>query len=360
MNIASLAGRFYTGGVMSVNWEELRKQFEEKIAIADSLNAIEQVRIDLLGKKGQVSALMGQMKDVANEQKKEFGMAVNSLKQATEKLISEKVEQLKSEAISAQLKNESIDITLPEKKHHYGTMHPLTIVQQQLEDIFIAMGYEVWEGPEVELDFYNFERANIPAGHPARDMQDTFYVDATRLLRTQTTAIQMRVLEAKASDLPIKVVCPGKVYRNDDDDATHSHQFIQMEGLVVGENITLGDLKGSLELIARSMFGKDRQIRLRQSYFPFTEPSLEIDVSCHICGGKGCPTCKNTGWIEILGAGMVHPHVLDMAGIDSTKYSGFAFGVGIERVAMLKYGIDDIRNFYTDNISFLETYKRFE
>ncbi|MBO4538300.1 MAG: phenylalanine--tRNA ligase subunit alpha [Erysipelotrichaceae bacterium] len=330
------------------------------MATADSLNAIEQVRIDLLGKKGQVSALMGQMKDVANEQKKEFGMAVNSLKQATEKLISEKVEQLKSEAISAQLKNESIDITLPEKKHHYGTMHPLTIVQQQLEDIFIAMGYEVWEGPEVELDFYNFERANIPAGHPARDMQDTFYVDATRLLRTQTTAIQMRVLEAKASDLPIKVVCPGKVYRNDDDDATHSHQFIQMEGLVVGENITLGDLKGSLELIARSMFGKDRQIRLRQSYFPFTEPSLEIDVSCHICGGKGCPTCKNTGWIEILGAGMVHPHVLEMAGIDSARYSGFAFGVGIERVAMLKYGIDDIRNFYTDNISFLETYKRFE
>ncbi len=345
---------------MSVNWEELRSQFEEKISTADSLAIIEQVRIDLLGKKGQINALMSQMKDVAKEEKKDFGMAVNNLKQATEKLLSEKVEQLKAQAISRQLKSESIDITLPGKNCRYGTLHPLTVVQQQLEDIFMQMGYEVWEGPEVELDFYNFERANIPADHPSRDMQDTFYVDVTRLLRTQTTAIQMRVLEAKAADLPIKVVCPGKVYRNDDDDATHSHQFIQMEGLVVGENITLADLKGSLELIARSMFGKDRQIRLRQSYFPFTEPSLEIDVSCHICGGKGCPTCKNTGWIEILGAGMVHPHVLEMAGIDSTKYSGFAFGVGIERVAMLKYGIDDIRNFYTDNISFLETYKRFE
>ncbi len=345
---------------MSVNWEELRSQFEEKISSADSLAVIEQVRIDLLGKKGQINALMSQMKDVAKEEKKEFGMAVNNLKQATEKLLSEKVEQLKAQAISKQLKSESIDITLPGKNRRYGTLHPLTVVQQQLEDIFMQMGYEVWEGPEVELDFYNFERANIPADHPSRDMQDTFYVDVTRLLRTQTTAIQMRVLEAKAGDLPIKVVCPGKVYRNDDDDATHSHQFIQMEGLVVGENITLADLKGSLELIARSMFGMDRQIRLRQSYFPFTEPSLEIDVSCHICGGKGCPTCKNTGWIEILGAGMVHPHVLEMAGIDSTRYSGFAFGVGIERVAMLKYGIDDIRNFYTDNISFLETYKRFE
>ena len=360
MNIASLVGRFFIGGNMAINWEELKKQFSEKIANAGDLNTIEQVRIDLLGKKGQIAALMAQMKDVAADQKKEFGMAVNTLKQQTEKALADKVEELKKAAMMKKLQQESIDITLPENHKHYGTLHPLTIVQQQLEDIFIGMGYEVWEGPEVELDFYNFERANIPADHPSRDMQDTFYIDATRLLRTQTTAIQMRVLEAKGNDLPIKVVCPGKVYRKDDDDATHSHQFVQMEGLVVGEHITLADLKGSLELIARSMFGKERQIRLRQSYFPFTEPSLEIDVSCHICGGKGCPTCKNTGWIEILGAGMVHPHVLNMAGIDSKKYSGFAFGVGIERVAMLKYGIDDIRNFYTDNINFLQTYKRFE
>ncbi len=345
---------------MAQNWEELRKQFADKIAEASDLNSIEQIRIELLGKKGQIPSLMKQMKDVQAENRKEFGMNVNKLKQETEQKVAERVAQLKQIQLQAQLEKEKIDITLPANVQKYGTLHPLTVVQQQLEDIFIGMGYQVWEGPEVELDLYNFERANIPANHPSRDMQDTFYVDPTRLLRTQTTAIQMRVLEAEADKLPIKVVCPGKVYRNDDDDATHSHQFIQMEGLVVGENITVGDLKGSLELIARSMFGQDRQIRLRQSYFPFTEPSLEIDVSCHICGGKGCPTCKNTGWIEILGAGMVHPNVLDMAGIDSTKYSGFAFGVGIERVAMLKYGIDDIRNFYNNNIDFLENYKRFE
>ena len=345
---------------MPVNWEELREKFSQQISEAADLKAIEQLRVELLGKKGQIAGLMSEMKSVAAENRREFGMAVNSLKQQTEAQMAAKIEELKNKAVDAQLKNEKIDISLPGVSRHYGTLHPLTIVQNQLEDIFMAMGYEVWEGPEVELDFYNFERANIPTDHPSRDMQDTFYVDATRLLRTQTTAIQMRVLEAKNQDLPIKVVCPGKVYRKDDDDATHSHQFIQMEGLVVGENITLADLKGSLELIARSMFGREREIRLRQSYFPFTEPSLEVDVSCHICGGKGCATCKDTGWIEILGAGMVHPHVLDMAGIDSGKYSGFAFGVGIERVAMLKYGIDDIRNFYNNNIEFLQNYKRFE
>jgi len=344
---------------MSQNWELLKQEFTKQISDANDLATIEQIRIDLLGKKGQIQALMQQMKDVAPENRKDFGMAVNTLKQTTENLIQEKVAQLQQSAMLEKLANDKIDITLPANNKKYGTLHPLTIVQQELEDIFIGMGYKVYEGPEVELDFYNFERANIPADHPARDMQDTFYVDENRVLRTQTTAIQMRALEKLKDNLPIKVVCPGKVYRNDDDDATHSHQFIQMEGLVVGENITVADLKGSLELIARSMFGKDREIRLRQSYFPFTEPSLEIDVSCHVCGGKGCSTCKGTGWIEILGAGMVHPHVLEMAGIDSKKYSGFAFGVGIERVAMLKYGIDDIRNFYTNNVNFLETYKRF-
>ncbi|MBQ9036241.1 MAG: phenylalanine--tRNA ligase subunit alpha, partial [Erysipelotrichaceae bacterium] len=227
-------------------------------------------------------------------------------------------------------------------------------------DIFVAMGYSVVEGPEVEYDLYNFEKANIPHDHPSRDMQDTLYVDVKRLLRTQTTAIQMRVLEAQGNKLPIKVICPGKVYRRDDDDATHSHQFTQIEGLVVGEGITLADLKGTLELLARSMFGPEREVRLRQSYFPFTEPSQEIDVSCHVCGGKGCPVCKGSGWIEILGSGMVHPNVLEEAGIDSSKYSGFALGVGVERVAMLKYGIDDIRNFYNNNVGFLKNYKRFE
>ena len=344
---------------MLVNWEELKQQFNEKIASADDLNAIENIRIELLGKKGIVSSLMQQMKDVAPEEKKNFGMAVNTLKQNTEVLINDRIAELKQKKMLEQLENEKIDITLPANKKKFGTLHPLDVVQTEIEDIFMGMGYAVVDGPEVELDLYNFEKANIPADHPARDMQDTFYVDVNRLLRTQTTAIQMRALEAEHENLPIKVICPGKVYRNDDDDATHSHQFIQIEGLVVGEGITLADLKGTLELLARSMFGKDREIRLRQSYFPFTEPSQEIDVSCHICGGKGCPTCKGTGWIEILGAGMVHPRVLEMAGIDSTKYSGFAFGVGVERVAMLKYGIDDIRHFYQNNVKFLENYKRF-
>ena len=345
---------------MSRNWELLREELTEKIKSAANVTALEQLRIELLGKKGSVNALMQEMKTLAPEEKKEFGMAVNNLKKTVEEHVAAKMTELKESELNEQLAKEKIDITLPADDFTYGTLHPLTLVQQEIEDIFVSMGYAVVEGPEVEFDVYNFEKANIPADHPARDMQDTFYVDVERLLRTQTTAIQMRVLEAQGNHLPIKVVCPGKVYRRDDDDATHSHQFVQMEGLVVGEGITLADLKGTLELFARSMFGPQREIRLRQSYFPFTEPSQEIDVSCHVCGGKGCPTCKGTGWIEILGSGMVHPHVLDMAGIDSTKYSGFAFGIGIERTAMLKYGIDDIRNLYLNNLKFLRDYKRFD
>ena len=338
----------------------MRKEYLERISSSKDLQALEQLRIELLGKKGSVNALMQEMKNLAADQKKEFGMAVNNLKQALEAQFSGKLEDLKQAQLEAQLAKDRIDITLPATSYKYGTLHPLTIVRQEIEDIFVAMGYSVVKGPEVEDDLYNFEKANIPQDHPARDMQDTLYVDVRRLLRTQTTAIQMRVLEAQGETLPIKVICPGKVYRRDDDDATHSHQFTQIEGLVVGEGITLGDLKGTLELMARSMFGPERQIRLRQSYFPFTEPSQEIDVSCHVCGGKGCSVCKGTGWIEILGSGMVHPNVLEEAGIDSTKYSGFAFGVGVERVAMLKYGIDDIRNFYNNNVGFLRNYKRFE
>lgn len=345
---------------MAQNWDLLKKEFVQRIEEAKDLQGIETIRVELLGKKGRVASLMAEMQNIAKEEKKTFGMAINELKQATEQAVKTKIVQLKQQEMQKKIAEDTIDITLPATRKNYGTLHPLTIVRQEIEDIFIGMGYAIENGPEVELDYYNFEKANIPADHPARDMQDTFYVDVNRLLRTQTTAIQMRVLEKEQNNLPIKVICPGKVYRKDDDDATHSHQFIQIEGLVVGEGITMADLKGTLELLARSMFGKDREIRLRQSYFPFTEPSLEIDVSCHICGGKGCPTCKQTGWIEILGAGMVHPHVLEMAGIDPEKYSGFALGVGVERVAMLKYGIDDIRNFYNNNIEFLNNYKRFE
>ena len=345
---------------MSRNWEQLTEQLMEKIRSAANVSALEQLRVEMLGKKGSVNALMQEMKTLAPEARKEFGMAVNNLKKSLEERVAARMTELKENELNEQLAKDKIDITLPADDFTYGTLHPLTLVQQEIEDIFVSMGYAVVEGPEVEFDVYNFEKAYIPADHPARDMQDTFYVDVERLLRTQTTAIQMRVLEAQGNKLPIKVVCPGKVYRRDDDDATHSHQFVQMEGLVVGEGITQADLKGTLELFARSMFGPQREIRLRQSYFPFTEPSQEIDVSCHVCGGKGCPTCKGTGWIEILGSGMVHPHVLEMAGIDSSKYSGFAFGIGIERTAMLKYGIDDIRNLYLNNLKFLRNYKRFD
>lgn len=345
---------------MNRDWELLKKEYQEKINASMDLANLEQLRIELLGKKGSINGLMQEMKNLAADQKKEFGMAVNNLKQNVEAQFNKKLEQLKELQLQAQLEKERIDITLPASQYKYGTLHPLTVVQQEIEDIFVAMGYSVVEGPEVEYDLYNFEKANIPHDHPSRDMQDTLYVDVKRLLRTQTTAIQMRVLEAQGNKLPIKVICPGKVYRRDDDDATHSHQFTQIEGLVVGEGITLADLKGTLELLARSMFGPEREVRLRQSYFPFTEPSQEIDVSCHVCGGKGCPVCKGSGWIEILGSGMVHPNVLEEAGIDSSKYSGFALGVGVERVAMLKYGIDDIRNFYNNNVGFLKNYKRFE
>ena len=345
---------------MSRNWDLLRQELTEKIKSAPNAGQLEQLRVELLGKTGSVNALMQEMKSLAPEDRKEFGMAVNNLKKTVEENIAAKMAELKENELNEKLAKDRIDITLPANDFTYGTLHPLTLVQQEIEDIFVSMGYAVVEGPEVEFDIYNFEKANIPADHPARDMQDTFYVDVERLLRTQTTAIQMRVLEDQGKNLPIKVVCPGKVYRRDDDDATHSHQFVQMEGLVVGEGITQADLKGTLELFARSMFGRQREIRLRQSYFPFTEPSQEIDVSCHVCGGKGCPTCKGTGWIEILGSGMVHPHVLEMAGIDSEKYSGFAFGIGIERTAMLKYGIDDIRNLYLNNLKFLKNYKRFD
>ncbi|MCR0558074.1 phenylalanine--tRNA ligase subunit alpha, partial [[Clostridium] innocuum] len=290
------------------------------------------------------------------------GQLVNEVKTLFANAIEERRAVLGVAEMEKRIAEEKIDITLSGQKPNLGNAHPLMIVQQEMEDLFIGLGYTVEEGPEVEMDLYNFERANIPKDHPARDMQDTFYINAEELLRTHTTAIQTRQLEKFAQEGKelIKVICPGKVYRRDDDDATHSHQFMQCEGLVVGEHITLSDLKGTLQFLAQKMFGEERVIRFRPSYFQFTEPSVEVDVSCHVCGGKGCPVCKGTGWIEILGAGMVHPNVLSMAGYDAEKLSGFAFGIGIERVAMLKYGITDIRNFYTNDIRFLKTFNRFE
>ena len=338
----------------------VKQEAREKIASASSTQELQDIRIAYLGKKGSIQALMAEMKNLPKEEKPVFGQQVNAVKQEVTVALSEKMEELKKAELAESLKKEKIDITLEGDKMERGTVHPLTMIQQELEDLFIGMGYKVAEGPEVELDYYNFELANLPKDHPARDMQDTFYIDPNTLLRTHTTAMQMRELEKAKGQLPIKLICPGKVYRRDDDDATHSHQFMQCEGLVVGEHITLADLKGTLEFMADAMFGSGRKVRFRPSYFPFTEPSVEVDVSCPFCNGKGCNVCKGSGWIEILGAGMVHPHVLEMNGFDPEKCSGFAFGVGLERVAMLKYGIDDIRNFYTNDIRFLKNFDRFD
>ena len=337
--------------------EKLKIEALEEVSKVNDLKELEELRLKYLSKKGEIQSLMAQMKDLSAEEKPKFGQLVNELKSNVTKAIEEKKDNLENSLLNENLKNEKIDISLNAYSFKLGNKHPLTLVQEELEDIFIGMGYKIVEGPEVELDLYNFERANTPIGHPARDMQDTFYIDKNNLLRTQTTAIQMRVLEEQANNLPIKVICPGKVYRRDDDDATHSHQFNQAEGLVVGENITLADLKGTLELMVNSLFKQGTKIRFRPSYFPFTEPSYEVDMTCHICGGKGCPTCKGTGWIEILGSGIVHPYVLEAAGIDSKKYTGFAFGAGLERIAMLKYGISDIRDLYNNDLRFLEGFK---
>ena len=340
--------------------KEVQEEALRAIQEASDLDALLQVRIRYLGKKGSIQALMGEMKSLPKEEKPAFGQKVNTCKQEVTAALEERQKELQKKAVAERLEKEKIDITLSGDRLTLGTTHPLIMIQQEIEDLFLGMGYKIAEGPEVEQDFYNFELANIPKDHPARDMQDTFYIDPNTLLRTHTTAMQMRELEKAKGETPIKLICPGKVYRRDDDDATHSHQFMQCEGLVVGEHITLADLKGTLEFMANRMFGEGRQIRFRPSYFPFTEPSVEVDVSCPFCNGKGCSVCKGSGWIEILGAGMVHPHVLEMNGFDPKKCSGFAFGVGLERVAMLKYGIDDIRSFYTNDLRFLKTFDRFD
>ncbi|MBR3312335.1 MAG: phenylalanine--tRNA ligase subunit alpha [Solobacterium sp.] len=332
----------------------------EAIEAAKNPEELAQVRVQYLGKKGSIQELMSYMRSLSKEEKPAFGQKVNVCKQTVSKAVEKRQAELQKTAVLAKMEEEKIDVTLPGSRLSLGTTHPLIMIQQEIEDLFLGMGYTVAEGPEVEADYYNFELANIPKDHPSRDMQDTFYIDPNTLLRTHTTAMQMRELEKAGGKTPIKLICPGKVYRRDDDDATHSHQFMQCEGLVVGEHITLADLKGTLEYMANRMFGNGRTIRFRPSYFPFTEPSVEVDVSCPFCNGKGCSVCKGSGWIEILGAGMVHPHVLEMNGFDSEKCTGFAFGVGLERVAMLKYGIDDIRNFYINDSRFLKNFNRFD
>ncbi len=340
--------------------KEIMEKGLAAIGHAHSLEALNDVRIEYLSKKGHLTKVMGTMKDLSNEEKPLFGKRVNEAKEAIDSALKAKQQHLESVRLDEQMKTDAIDVTMPGTLFNIGTQNPIISIQREIEELFREMGYQVVEGDEVELDLYNFERANIPQDHPAREMQDTFYIDEHTLLRTHTTAIQTRTLEAYAPHVPLKVICPGKVYRRDDDDATHSHQFVQIEGLVVGHGITLSDLKGTLSLFAKRMFGESRVIRFRPSYFQFTEPSVEVDVSCHICDGKGCNVCKQTGWIEILGAGMVHPQVLKDAGYTDETLTGFAFGAGVERIAMLKYGIEDIRSFYINDKRFIEQFKRYE
>ncbi|MBI0121685.1 phenylalanine--tRNA ligase subunit alpha [Lactobacillus sp. M0398] len=341
--------------------KELREKGLAEISTAKNEKMLNDVRVKLMGRKSELTEILHSMKDVAPSDRREVGQRVNKLRD----LFNSRLDDAKTEIVEAlvkeQLEKEKIDVTLPGREMHLGTKHPINIILDDLEKYFIGMGYEVVQGPEIETDHYCFEMMNLPKDHPARDMQETFYIDAEDLLRSQTSGDQARVLEkhdfAKG---PLKMVGPGKVYRRDDDDATHSHQFMQMEGMVVDKNITMGDLKGTLELMAKHIFGQDRETRLRPSYFPFTEPSVEMDVSCFNCNGKGCSICKYTGWIEVLGAGMVHPNVLQNAGVDPNVYGGFAFGVGLDRFAILKYGIDDIRDFYTNDVRFLEQFSREE
>lgn len=332
------------------------EKLKEELKQINNLVELNQLKTNYLGKKGLISQKMQDMKNLSPEEKKQLGQEINILKKEIESLLLAKENELKEALINEEIIKETKDVTMPSYKFNLGTIHPLNQTIIDLENLYIGLGYEVAEGPEIETDEYCFEKLNLPKGHPARDMQDTFYINPELLLRSQTSPVQVRTMLEKKGK-PIKIICPGKTYRRDADDATHSHQFMQCEGLVLGHNITLADLKGALLEMAKKMLGEDRKIRLRPSYFPFTEPSVEVDVSCHKCGGKGCSMCKNTGWIEILGAGMVNHHVLEMCGYDPNEIQGFAFGVGIERITMLKYGIEDIRNFYNNDLRFLKEFK---
>lgn len=334
---------------------ELQEKALEKISQCKNLNELNEAKAESLGKKSPVQEIMSKMREFSVEEKKEIGKKVNEFKVAVEEAVSKKLEEIKEAEVNKKLQSEKIDVTLPGKEMLEGSLHVLTKTIEELEDIFIGMGYEIAEGPEVEEDLYNFEMMNLPKDHPARDMQDSFYITQTNLLRTHTSPVQARVMLAKKGN-PIKVVCPGKVYRRDNDDATHSHQFMQLEGLVVDKNISMSDLKGTLTEVFNKVLSKNTKVRFRPSFFPFTEPSVEVDVTCFKCGGKGCPLCKGNGWIEVLGAGMVHPNVLRMAGYDPEVYQGFAFGIGIERITMLKRGIDDIRNFYINDPRFIKQF----
>ena len=334
--------------------EEIKARALEAIQGARALDALNDVRVAFTGKKGELTEVLKGMKDVSKEDRPKVGALVNQTRDIIEDAINQAKINLEATAMDARLQNETIDVTLPAKRRKLGHIHPNAIALDELESIFIGMGYEVVEGPEVEKDYYNFEALNIPADHPAKDEQDTFYINGDMLLRTQTSGTQIHEMEK--GRLPIKMISPGRVFRSDEVDATHSPSFHQVEGLLVDKNVTFADLKGTLETFAKKLFGEDTKVKFRPHHFPFTEPSAEMDVSCFKCGGKGCRFCKGEGWIEILGCGMVHPHVLEMCGIDPLQYKGFAFGIGLERIALLKYEIDDMRLLYENDQRFLDMF----
>ncbi len=339
---------------------EIKELMKNDLIDSVDMNKLNDLKVKYLGKKGLITLLNSEIKNIPNEEKKEFGMMVNELRNDFNNYYENKKQELESALLNEKLSKEAIDITLPSKKIKRGSLNPMTRITEEFEDLFVSMGYTVFEGPELESDENCFQKLNLPKGHPARDAQDTFYLKdevENYLLRSQTSTAQVRAMEENIDKGPIRIVCPGKVYRRDED-ATHSHQFMQIEGLVIDKNISMADLKGTLEVMMKHVLGEKTEVRFRPSYFPFTEPSVEVDVTCFKCGGKGCNLCKDTGWIEVLGAGMVHPDVLTMSGYDPNVYQGFAFGTGLDRMAMFKYGIPDIRTIYGNDLRFINQFDR--
>ncbi|MBO4767047.1 MAG: phenylalanine--tRNA ligase subunit alpha [Lachnospiraceae bacterium] len=339
---------------MKERLQAIRNACFEKLEQAQSLDVLNEIRVEFLGKKGALTEVLKSMKDVAPEERPKVGALVNDARTAIENRLEEVKQALERKLSELRMAEETIDVTLPAKRMTEGHRHVNNIALAEVERFFVGMGYEIVDGPEVEEDYYNFEALNIPANHPAKDEQDTFYINGKILLRTQTSSVQARIMEK--GKLPLRILSPGRVYRSDEVDATHSPCFHQIEGLVIDDNITFADLKGTLAEFAKEMFGEETKVKFRPHHFPFTEPSAEMDVSCFKCGGKGCRFCKGSGWIEILGCGMVHPRVLTMSGIDPVKYTGFAFGVGLERIALLKYEIDDMRLLYENDLRFLKQF----
>lgn len=341
------------------NYKEIIKELQEKINDVKKINEVNEIKSEYLSKKGKIGSLSNIIKTLSPDEKKEFGMILNNIKNEASNIIASKIKEIETEELNEKLEKESIDITLPATNVSVGIPNILERIVEEIEELLISMGYDVIDGPEIEEDKYNFELLNIPKNHPARDAQDTFYIkDDELLLRSQTSPVQARVMLENEGKNPIRIICPGKTYRRDNDDATHSHQFTQIEGLLVDKNVSLSDLKGTIDEIVKKLFGNDITTRFRPSFYPFTEPSVEVDISCFKCHQKGCSLCKNTGFITVAGAGIVHPNVLKNCGYDPTVWSGFAFGFGAERLAMLKYGINDIRTFYQTDLRELEKFNR--